>query len=202
MDYSKFIGLLKKIKYNIISDNVSIIELCDNNQDIEYIKQAILFDNTNMCFYGSNYRDDYQSFIDDFSDYIASSSINYAVFYQEKFIGLFMAWYHDYEKDKKRFAIGYVIDEKYRNCGIGAYAFEKFLEIITQLFIEQVNNIVLKFKIELNIEKATLGNLDLIGQLIGITRNFYKGIVLDDETYRFFIKMQIAKNKCFYKTTF
>ena len=31
MDYSKFIGLLKKIKYNIISDNVSIIELCDNN---------------------------------------------------------------------------------------------------------------------------------------------------------------------------
>ena len=130
MDYSKFIGLLKKIKYNIISDNVSIIELCDNNQDIEYIKQAILFDNTNMCFYGSNYRDDYQSFIDDFSNYIASSSINYAVFYQEKFIGLFMAWYHDYEKDKKRFAIGYVIDEKYRNCGIGAYAFEKFLEII------------------------------------------------------------------------
>lgn len=75
---------------------------------------------------------------------------------------------------------------------------KKFLEIITQLFIEQVNNIVLKFKIELNIEKATLGNLDLIGQLIGLTRNFYKGIVLDDETYRFFIKMQIAKNKCFY----
>ena len=66
---------------------------------------------------------------------------------------------------------------------------KKFLEIITQLFIEQVNNIVLKFKIELNIEKATLGNLDLIGQLIGIARNFYKGIVLDDETYRFFIKM-------------
>lgn len=75
---------------------------------------------------------------------------------------------------------------------------KKFLEIITQLFIEQVNNIILQFKIQLNIEQATVGNLDLIGDLIGLKRNFYKGIVLDDETYRFFLKMKITQNKCFY----
>lgn len=74
----------------------------------------------------------------------------------------------------------------------------KFIEILTQLFIEQVVNIVLKYKTNFNLDKAEGIQLDLLGALIGLPRDLNRGAVINDNTYRFLIYLKILKNSVNY----
>ena len=74
----------------------------------------------------------------------------------------------------------------------------KFIEIITRLFIEQVNNIVLKFKVNFNLNTAEGVQLDLIGALVGLPRDLNRGTIVNDTIYRFLLYLKILKNSVAY----
>lgn len=74
----------------------------------------------------------------------------------------------------------------------------KFIEIITRLFIEQVNNIVLKFKVNFNLNTAEGIQLDLIGALVGLPRDLNRGTIVNDTIYRFLLYLKILKNSVAY----
>lgn len=74
----------------------------------------------------------------------------------------------------------------------------KFIEIITRLFIEQVNNIVLKFKVNFNLNTTEGVQLDLIGALVGLPRDLNRGTIVNDTIYRFLLYLKILKNSVTY----
>lgn len=68
------------------------------------------------------------------------------------------------------------------------------IELIANPFCKLTNNILLQLNDAFNINTAIGQQLDILGQYIGLKRNI-DGIILDDNNYRFFLKLRIIRNK-------
>lgn len=85
---------------------------------------------------------------------------------------------------------------RYSKLLIFQYQKEKAIKTINLfgLVILQLIEIYKKMIDAFDIETAQGKQLDLIGQIIGLERLLYNGIYVNDETYRFFLKLQIILN--------
>ncbi len=120
-DKEKLINLLKQIRLNKIYQDVSLINI---NYDFNLIKEGILFDNENSCYY--NYKT-----LDEMITSLSIASQTYGIYYDDEFIGM-ISYFHHYYKDPSRYEISISIKEEYRNSSIG-YCVAS--EVIRRMFL-------------------------------------------------------------------
>ena len=124
-DLQKLVNLLKNIRYELMTNDITII----STEDESLIRKGIQFDNGNTCYYGYNN-------IDEMISSVLISSNAYAIYYKEEFIGIVSVFFHSV-KDLNKLEISITLNEKYRGKGIGSY-------LLTQVISAYFDNTEIK----------------------------------------------------------